>query len=245
MKVGFTCRQTIMEGRGNMTEVEGEYMQYYPRFGIYLVLLTPEMLDIEGNPDFLEKQIKELGIEGFIIGGGNGVDPKLWGEEKEYENRWSDPRQRLNEWVLDYATKNKMPVLGVCTGLHAMNVFYEGKLVQNIPGQTESTIIHSPGNGNPHTPHEITLSGKAVEYFGSDVVQVNSYHSQGIVGDMVGKGLQPWASCADDTVEAVYHTELPMAGITWHPERDYASPDKVFNEKLVKAFVNRELFWKK
>lgn len=238
MKVGFTCRQTVMEGCGNMTEWEEEYVKYYSKFGIYPVLLTPEMLD--GN--IIESFVKELGLEGFIIGGGNGVDPKLWGEEKLYDNRWSEPRQKLNEWVLQYAEKNRLPVLGICTGLHVMNVYFGGKLLQNIARQTSSSIIHSPGDGKPHTPHEVRLVG--VRDYGLRVM-VNSYHNQGILPEMVGNGLKIWAACEDGTVEALYHQELPFVGVTWHPERDYASPDQEFNEKLIKDFVNRQGFWKK
>ena len=231
MKIGFTCRQTVMEGRGNMTEWEGEYVKYYSKFGIYPVLLTPEMLE----NDFIESFVKELALEGFIIGGGNGVNPELWGEEKQHDNRWSEPRQKLNEWVLEYAEKNRMPVLGICTGLHMLNVYFGGKLLQNIAKQTSSSIVHSPGNGHPHTPHAILVDGKKV--------MVNSYHHQGILPEMVGNNLTVWVACEDGTIEALYHESLPFVGITWHPERD--SPDIEFNEKLIKDFVNRQRFWKK
>lgn len=238
MKVGFTCRQTVMEGRGNMTEWEGEYVKYYSQFGIHPILLTPEMLEGET----IEPFVKELELEGFIIGGGNGVDPKLWDEERLYENRWSEPRQKLNEWVLQYAEQNSLPVLGVCTGLHVMNVYFGGRLLQNIGKQMSSSIIHSSGDGKPHTPHEVQLIG--ITAYGSTVM-VNSYHNQGILPEMVGKELVIWATCKDGTVEALYHKKFPFVGVTWHPERDYASPNKEFNGKLIRDFVNRQGFWKK
>lgn len=228
-----------------MTEIEGEYISYYSRLGITPIILTPEMLEVEGNPSFLEEFIRDTGIEGFIIGGGNGIDPQLWGEEKKYDNRWSEPRQKLNEWILKFAETKRMPVLGICTGLHVMNVYFNGKLVQNIPAQTASSLVHSPGGGNPHTPHEIIINDEKMKsYFGLARTQVNSYHSQGITPGMVADALIVWAACPDGTIEALYHPKLPFAGVTWHPERDYASPDKEFNIKLVKMFVRRELVWR-
>lgn len=228
MRIGITQKQLPTEYGGTIDVLESEYTLYYPQFGITLVPIS----------NVLEDPVtyaKEMDVEGFIFTGGNGVMPQLFSEEVTFSNKFSKDRERTEKLLLGHAIQARLPVLGVCRGLHYMNVHFGGKLIQNMT--TISTLPHVAKD------HQITLVDKhAKEHFGSDTILTNSFHNQGITKATLAPALIPFAVCADETIEAAYHKELPIAGVTWHPERK--SPDALFNEKLIQAFVNRELYWK-
>lgn len=228
MKVAITQRHLKVEVGADRDALENDYTEYYPEFGMTLI---PVSNALEDPVSF----IKETGCEAIILTGGNGVMPELWGETIQYPNSFSQKREEVEKKLLEYAISVKMPVLGVCRGLHFMNVFFGGKLLQNIKEQTDSNVVHIAKN------HELKIVDKN-DYF-SDSVMVNSFHNQAILKDMVAKDLKIWGICpGDDSIEALYHPDYPIAGITWHPERK--SPDMDFNAKILKAFVNKEMFWK-
>jgi gamma-glutamyl-gamma-aminobutyrate hydrolase PuuD len=54
--------------------------------------------------------------------------------------------------------------------------------------------------------------------------------------------LRPFAIAEDQTMEGVYHPELPIAGVMWHPER-WDSPTQL-DKILSDAFIYKQLFWK-
>ena len=225
MKVAITTKQLETEYGSTVDCLEIEYTKYYSQFGITLI---PIPNSLEDPAKFLE----ELQVEGIILTGGNGVHPNLYGEEIKYPNKYSLDREKTEKAIVDYASNKKLPILGVCRGLHYLNVHFGGKLLQSIKDQTSSQIEHVAKN---HTINLINLP--------EDSAVVNSFHNQGITPELLSPQLKSFATCADGTIEAAYHPELPIAAITWHPERK--SPDENFNKKLVQAFVNKELFWTK
>ena len=94
--------------------------------------------------------------------------------------------------------------------------------------------------------HEVILTDdQTKKFFGLEKVLVNSYHNQAILPEILSSQLKAFAVCSsDETIEAAYHPDYPIAAVTWHPERIKLG-DTAFNDKLVRAFVNRELFWEK
>ena len=106
-----------------------------------------------------------------------------------------------------------------------------------IKEETDSKIEHVANN------HQIKLIEKdTIDLFGKES-EVNSYHNQGITSSNLSKELNVFATSEDGIIEAVYHKTLPIAAMQWHPERK--SPDTLINEKIVKAFLKKEIFWKK
>ena len=233
MRVAITTKQLETEYGGTVDILETEYTQYYPKFGITLV---PIPNSLENPAEYLE----ELGVEGVILTGGNGVHPSLYGQEMKFPNKWSLDRERTEKAIVDYAIEKKLPILGICRGLHYLNVHFAGSLLQSIKDETNSQVKHVAAE------HEVILTDdQTKKFFGLEKVLVKSYHNQAILPEILSSQLKAFAVCSsDETIEAAYHPDYPIAAVTWHPERIKLG-DTAFNDKLVRAFVNRELFWEK
>ncbi len=232
MRVAITQRHMALEKGADRDALDHDYIQYYPSFGMTLVPVSNVLADPVAF-------VKEMGCEALILVGGNGVMPQLYGDTVRFPNSFSEQREKTEKALVDWAVKEKIPVFGICRGLHFLNVYFGGKLLQNIKEELKSNVEHVAVN------HHVDLVGDDVKkYFGDECVEVNSFHNQGITSAMLSSKLRAFAVCdGDKTIEAAYHPTLPIAAVTWHPERK--SPDPGFNEVLVRAFVERKLFWKK
>jgi len=146
-------------------------------------------------------------------------------------------RDFTEKCLLDYAVKNKIPVLGICRGMQFINVYFGGKLIQNISKEIKSSFKHVAKD------HLIELLDKRLHSGKRNQVKVNSYHNQGVDNITLSSKLNCFAKSTDGVIEGIFHPNLPIVGIEWHPERN--SPDKEFNYKLIKAFLKEDLFWKR
>jgi len=197
--------------------LESNYINYLERFGIKLVV-------IPNIPKDVDYYFEKLPIEGIVLSGGNSINPELYGGKITDEKDISKERDATEKKLLEIAVKNKLPVLGICRGMQFINVFFGGKLkkVEN----------HVKVN------HKVNFIDTS---FGNSA-ETNSYHGFGLTKELLSKELSLIAESEDGIVEALYHPSLPIAGIEWHPERE--SPDEEVNKKIIKAFLNREVFWK-
>lgn len=233
MKVAITTKQLPTEYGGLFDALEREYIDYYTKFGLTLIPVPNVLKDPA-------QYLKDLDVKAVILTGGNGVHPSLYRQEIKFPNKWSLDRERTEKAVVDYALKERLPLLGICRGLHYLNVHFGGSLWQNVKEETKSPVNHVAAE------HLVALTEAAAqEYFKQNKILVNSYHNQAITKEKLAPALKAWAICEEDgTIEAAYHPGYPIAAVTWHPERTKLG-DTHFNEKLINAFVNRELFWKK
>lgn len=99
------------------------------------------------------------------------------------------------------------PILGVCRGMQALNVFFGGTLYQDIPGHRVP---------DHDMVHPTAAEGPIADLFGPRPT-VNSMHHQAV--ERPGEGLVICQRAEDGIVEAVYHRALPILGVQWHPER--------------------------
>ena len=115
-----------------------------------------------------------------------------------------------------------------------MNFYFGGKLrrINEISNQSHVSVNH-----------DIRISAGELREVIGEQIKVNSYHNYGLTEKDLSSKLKLFAKAYDETIEGLYHPQLPMGGIIWHPERE--SPDKEANEKIIKAFLKGEVFWKK
>ncbi|RUQ91058.1 gamma-glutamyl-gamma-aminobutyrate hydrolase family protein [Legionella septentrionalis] len=143
--------------------------------------------------------IECIGIDGFILSGGNDL------AYLEDAKQIAPERDRTEHNILTIAENKKLPVLGVCRGFQIMNVYLSG----NLTPVAEHV-------GSKHTVNAVTDHPLFSFY-----TRVNSYHAWGINHESLASKMLPALQSHDGTIEAAYHKNLPWVGIMWHPEREH------------------------
>lgn len=178
-------------------------------------------------------------MDGLLLSGGADIDPARYGESPAGAREAEPGRDALEDEAFRAAMGSGVPILGVCRGLQAINVFAGGSLVQHLDGH-ESTAYPSPAV----TRHRLDLADgsrlAAILGDGGDM-EVNSYHHQAITAERLAPGLRI-SALADhagtgELVEGVESTDPDrwLIGVQCHPERTESSPP-VF-ERLWASFV--------
>ena len=154
-------------------------------------------------------------IDGLLVGGGDDLDPGLYGGEHEASIRIDPDRDAFELQMLAQAREAKLPGLGICRGSQLLNVSRGGDL--------HGDISHMLARGRPlRTPLpaktiRIVPDTRLSRLFGTETCQVNSLHHQAI--DSLGEAVRVAARDTDDIIQAI---EVPnerfTMGVQWHPE---------------------------
>ncbi len=154
--------------------------------------------------------IEDIEPDGIILTGGNNL--ATFASTDVYPER-----DRVEKALLTYAIDNMCPVLGVCRGLQAINAFFDGGLCSV--------------EGHVGTQHTIDIINDIGVWSAYECTEVNSYHGYGLQEDDVGSDLIMTAKATDGTIEAITHSDYPIVGIMWHPERH--SPSASLDSQLL------------
>ncbi|MBO4853875.1 MAG: gamma-glutamyl-gamma-aminobutyrate hydrolase family protein [Oscillospiraceae bacterium] len=130
--------------------------------------------------------------DGLLLPGGGDIHGALGTEESRVIGAFVDTRR---------------PILGICRGMQALNVWFGGTLYDDIAG-------HRIARGD--MVHPTAAEGILASLLGASPV-VNSNHHQAV--DRPGQGLVICQQAMDGTVEGFTHRTLPVLGVQWHPER--------------------------
>lgn len=206
--IGVTAR-VLYEDNVRKQFVNERYLKALIERGFNTLMLTLDNPHIE--------EILSL-CDGFLITGGYDIDPVFFNEENKGESKNCDPHlDALDREVISYAKEHKLPLLGICRGHQAINVFLGGSLFQDI------------GNSHSGVTHLVSSYPNDVLPF-SNEFETNSYHHQAIKD--LASDLKVIAKAKNDgVIEAVIHEELPIIGIQWHPEmcQDKESSKLIFD----------------
>jgi putative glutamine amidotransferase len=181
----------------------------------------PIRIELDQTPAQVMRQIERCDAV-LLPGSRADVDPQKYDAQRHEKTASADPkRDTVDELLLQDAYNMRKPVLAICYGLQALNVYRSGTLVQHI----ETAVNHSAGRAvaQAHTV-EIEPESQLAKIVGADeeraVIPVNSSHHQS--ADVVGDGLRIVArSPLDGVIEALEGT-LPghfVLAVQWHPER--------------------------
>ncbi len=159
-----------------------------------------------------------VSFDGLLLGGGEDVDPELYGAARhERIGRVNRRRDEQELSLIARARRNRVPIFGICRGIQVLNVAFGGTLVQDIPSERPSSVEHSVKVPRDAPAHAVrTEPGSFLSALGE--LFVNSRHHQAV--DRVGSGLKVSAQSADGIVEAVETRDGDAAifAVQWHPE---------------------------
>ena len=215
--IGVTPRLLIEDGVEKQF-VNTSYIDVLLNYDCNIIMLTLN------NPNVDE--LLEL-CDGFLITGGSDLDPKFYNEENKGDSKGVDERlDTVDKAVVDYAYKNKKPLLGICRGHQSINVFLGGSLIQHIDK-------HRSIKGD----HEVySIKNEYLDF--DEKIYTNSYHHQAVKES--APGMEVICKHLDGTCEAIIHKELPIIGIQWHPEKMYETKEsKIIFDKFFE-FVNKK-----
>ena len=177
----------------------------------------------------------------FLTGSPSNVHPSNFGEPVHNAELPLDVMR--DDWTLPLIPKilaRGMPLFAICRGFQETNVAFGGSLyqaVQEVPGRND----HRGAKGAPAEvqyglahPIEIVPGGALAAIVGTQPIQVNSVHGQGV--NRLGDGLRVEARAPDGIVEAfsVESAKGFNLCVQWHPEWQAAS--NPVSMKLLKAF---------
>ncbi len=172
-------------------------------------------------------------LDGVVLAGGLDVDPRLYGGVPSPRSTMIDPEtDRFEIQLVHAAFRADIPVLGVCRGLHVLNVALGGTLIRDLPvgeGTSHSFLLYPPHE----RVHRVTLEPGSTLYalYGSEVL-VNSLHHQAVAE--LGRIVSAVGHADDGVVEAIEITKQRALGVQWHPEF-FPDPDPVFEWLIEEA----------
>lgn len=174
-------------------------------------------------------------IDGLLLSGGVDISPEYYNEKNTGSSRDICPLlDRSEKALIEAAIKKDIPILGICRGMQALNVFCGGSLIQDIQTGIAAAEVHSAPDKAVFHNIQISKSSPLSDIIGFGSHSINSYHHQTV------KKLAPdfsiAASSADGVIEAIFRPESKFVlGVQWHPERDVDTlPDNI---KIIKAFI--------
>jgi len=177
-------------------------------------------------------------FDALLLGGGGDVDPARYGRVRIDNGTVEvDPeRDALDFRLFDEARRAGAPVFGICRGLQVVNVAFGGTLVQDIPSERPSEVVHQSGRDEKtRRDHAVAVAARTLlaTIAGPGEPSVNSRHHQAIEG--VGRGLSVTAVAPDGLAEAIEAPGEPwLLGVQWHPENLLGDPvsERLFGEFL-------------
>ena len=200
----------------------------------------PVVLDPRSSAD--ERRAAFESMAGLLLTGGADIDPGRYGKPNQGSVSIEPARDELEAEAYAAATARGLPILGICRGFQAINVFRGGTLLQHVDGHVGAGWGHGPAK-----EHALRLvPGSRLARILSPTnpragaTTVNSYHHQAIRSSDLAKGLVPsaWAASPEgDLVEGFEAADGRfLLGVQCHPERTESTPESF--ERLWRFFVD-------
>ncbi|HEV7716137.1 MAG TPA: gamma-glutamyl-gamma-aminobutyrate hydrolase family protein [Steroidobacteraceae bacterium] len=201
-----------------------------------LPLLIPALGDLVSVDEILEV------VDGLVFTGSpSNVEPLHYSGPASAPGTLHDPaRDATTLPLIPEAIARGVPVLGVCRGFQEMNVAFGGTLHQKlheVPGFLDHRDDESQPLDVQYGPvHDVTLEpgGLLRALAGTDLIRVNSLHSQGV--DRLAAPLVVEARAPDGVIEAfrVKNAVRFALAVQWHPE--WKAMSNSFSRALFEAF---------
>ncbi|MEZ5341809.1 MAG: gamma-glutamyl-gamma-aminobutyrate hydrolase family protein [Acidimicrobiales bacterium] len=209
---------TVLRPETELFAVESHYLDAIERAGADAAMLT--------WTDRASDAARRLSrFDGLLLTGGQDVDPSSYRAKADGAVDWIKAADVSEQAYLRAAISQDKPILAVCRGLQVLNVAFGGSLTQHMWGRSDEHP-DPPQSGDAVADadeflarrHAVSLrpGSMVADAFGAKEIMVNSLHHQSV--DRLGPGLIITGIAADQTVEAIEHTNHPAIGVQWHPE---------------------------
>lgn len=176
---------------------------------------------------------------GLLLTGGEDVDPARYGATPHPATGAPSVMRDETELALFAAAREqKLPVLAICRGIQLVNVAMGGTLLQDVPTERPSEIVHDQKADQHVRTHGLRVSGgtRLSDALGATELHVNSYHHQAV--DRVAPGLVVTATAPDGLVEGVEAADPDwwLVAAQWHPE-DLTTDGRPWDRGLFATFA--------
>jgi gamma-glutamyl-gamma-aminobutyrate hydrolase PuuD len=182
-KVIVSQRVNYFSNRNELRDcLDSNFVQFFLKANIQIYPIPNSLINCYKNEFDTKDWIEYLKPDGIVLTGGNDIS--------EFSHR-----DKMENFLLDFAKLNCLPLLGICKGMLSMGL-HDGASIVKIDG---------------HVGHNHKVSG-------SINGTVNSFHHYAI--NSCSKNYKVLARSEDGIIEAIVHNSLPWEGWMWHPERE-------------------------
>jgi putative glutamine amidotransferase len=234
--VAITVADASAQGEPEIAQRKNElYVEAIRRHG-------GEPLVVDAQTSEADRRAAFSAMAGLLLTGGADIDPARYGRPNTGSVNLEPERDELEAEAYRAATARGVPILGICRGFQAINVFSGGTLLQDLGGHVGAGWGHGPAK-----EHALRLvPGSRLARILSPTnpragaTTVNSYHHQAIRATELAPGLtaSAWAASPEgDLVEGFEAADGRfLLGVQCHPERTESTPDSF--ERLWRFFVD-------
>lgn len=181
-------------------------------------------------------------MDALLLSGGADLDPDRYGRPGQGATDVEPGRDALEAEAWAASQERGLPVLGICRGFQAINVFSGGTLLQHVDGHIGASWGHGLAKTHPLRVAPGTRLARVLFPTNArgGVLEVNTYHHQGVRGADLARALvaSAWASSpAGDLVEGLEAADGRFViGIQAHLERTESTPPAF--ERLFAVYVD-------
>ncbi len=154
-------------------------------------------------------------LDALVITGGSDIDPMLYGQPG---GPWVAPDPVRDEFelaALEFATRRRLPILGICRGAQLINVAAGGTLHGDVTNLRR--VTSNRPSLLPRKRVELVRDSRLCGLLGRTELRVNSLHHQAVKD--LGRDLRVVARDGDGLVQAIESERARfLIGVQWHPE---------------------------
>ena len=214
----ITQRNSLDVYGQTIDSLENNYIRYFSNFKLNVIPVP----NVNFNVNVLHNTIK---LSGIILSGGGDVDPELYGNLRDESLNISFNRDKIEYSLMNFSIKQNIPVLGLCRGMQLINIYFGGKIKKS------KNNLHPTGKN-----HRIKIVDKEIcNQLGVNMQIVNSFHDFIIPQKYLSNELTSFAVDFFGNVEGYKHSNFPIWGLQWHPERN--CPSDELNNLIIKRFL--------
>ena len=163
-------------------------------------------------------------VDGLLLSGGADINPALYGDDEVHPDTYGvhAGRDALELELVKQALALDMPMLCICRGIQVLNVALGGTLIQDIPSQYPTELVHAQqaaGIAKEESGHTVKVMPGSLlaRTYEAESIAVNSFHHQALRD--IAPELEINAVSPDEIVESVARPASGwVLGVQWHPE---------------------------